>query len=266
MAYQDALAKYERAQKHIQDFKIAVDTFRDANRDHVGVKVDEQTGDIVYYVKSVPVVPTEISLLLGDALHNLRSALDHLAHAIVRPTTPTAIKDTFFPIADTADGYCSMAGACIKGIRQPCRQIFDRIQPYKGGGFGHYLWQLNKLDVIDKHRLLLTVSFAPSGRTLTPSEREKANAKFNRFGNLVRLSIPHGMVSSDPAPSFPLYEGQILFTVPAAETEHQMGFSFDVALHEPEVAKTASALLLLNFISSEVGTVIGELAPCATIH
>jgi hypothetical protein len=90
-AFDRVLAKYQRAQKHMEDFQSAVDLFRDSNRDSVGAKIDEETGDAIYYVKSVPVVPDSISLILGDALHNLRSTLDHLAHAVVRPTTEKAI-------------------------------------------------------------------------------------------------------------------------------------------------------------------------------
>ena len=77
-AYPTILEKFNWAEKHINDFKSSVDAFRDANRDHVATNTDEQTGDVTYYIKSVPEVPDPIRLILGDAIHSLRSTLDYV--------------------------------------------------------------------------------------------------------------------------------------------------------------------------------------------
>jgi hypothetical protein len=147
-------------------------------------------------------------------------------------------------------------------------QIFRRIQPYKRG-FGHPLWQLHELDIIDKHRLPLTASYSPMARTMTPEEREKFDAAFSRISQnptLKFLSVPHRMVGVS-APTFPLYAGQELATLPASDAKHQMGFSFGVALNEPAIAEAGvDAISFLSFLSSEVGRVISDLALCATIH
>jgi hypothetical protein len=267
MSYQDVWAKYERAQKHIDDLRIAVGEFGNANRNHVGRKTDEKTGDVIYYLKSVPIVPDSISLMLGDAIHNLHSSLDYLAHAIVRPVGDRAIKDTKFPIRDTAEGFNAALPGCIQGAGEFCLQAFKRIQPYKGG-FGHPLWQLHELDIIDKHRLPLTASYSPMGRTITPKEREKfdaALARISQDSTLKFLSLPDHMIGVS-APTFPMYACQVLATLPASDAQHQMGFSFGVAINEPAIAEAADAIFFVSFLSSEVRRIISDLGSCATIQ
>ncbi|HSY35783.1 MAG TPA: hypothetical protein VK814_08545 [Acidobacteriaceae bacterium] len=267
MSYRDVWAKYDRAEKHIKDFRSAVAAFGDANRDHVGKKTNEETGDLIYYLKSVPVIPVEISLILGDAIHNLHSSLDYLAHAIVRPVGARAIKDTKFPIRDTSDGFDAALQGCIQGARDYCLQIFRRIQPYQRGN-GHALWQLHKLDIIDKHRLPLTASYSPMARTITPEERKKLDTVFSRVTQnptLKSLSVPHQIIGAS-VPTFPMHEGQILASLPAADAQHQMGFSFGVALNEPAIAQVGvDAISFASYLSGEVRMVINDLGACATL-
>ena len=82
-SYGRVLAKCDWAEKHIDDFNVAVDRLRNANRDIVQPDVDPQTGDVSYRLALVPEVPVEVALTLGHALHNLRSALDYLAWGMV---------------------------------------------------------------------------------------------------------------------------------------------------------------------------------------
>jgi len=267
MSYDAVWKKYERAGEHIKNLWLAVEAFREANRDKVGTKTDEQSGDVVHYLKSVPIVPVEIRLILGDAIHNLHSSLDYLAHAIVRPVGTKAVRDTKFPIGDTAEGFSAELPRCVKGAREYCLQTFRRIEPYRGGN-GHPLWQLHKLDIVDKHRLPLTAVYNPMGRTMTPQEREKFDTSFSRISQdplLKFLSVPSGMVGAS-APELPLKEGQILATLPAADAKHEMRFAFGVALDEPAISEAVDIVYLAEFLSSEVRRVINDLGGCATIR
>ena len=51
-----------------------------------------------------------------------------------------------------------------------CMIEMDNMQPYKGG-FGDWAWKLHQLDIVDKHRPLLTVATVPVARSMTASER-----------------------------------------------------------------------------------------------
>src|SRR5579863_2579873 len=110
------LTKYDWAKKHVHDFERAADDFRQANPYTVGRKVNDQTGDITYFVESVPEIPSELSLRFGDSVHNLRSTLDHLAHALVFAAGGAPDNHTCFPIFDTSTAYTSLSRSKVPGL------------------------------------------------------------------------------------------------------------------------------------------------------
>ena len=130
-----------------------------------------------------------ISLLIGDALHNLRSALDLLAFALANAYTkplPEEVADrSEFPIFGDEDGHGgtgvgsarfyarTKAGkpahgsglAKISGWHPVAQAIVEGLQPYKRGDEcrSHPLWVLHELDRISKHRLLHTTATGSAG-------------------------------------------------------------------------------------------------------
>jgi hypothetical protein len=247
------LEKFNWAQKHISDLQMAIDAFRDTNGNHVGKNTDVQTGKVTYFLKSVPEVPNSIALTVGDAIHNLRSTLDHLASAMEVAAGETPDKYTGFPVFDSPEGYRDCPQTKIKGLREPCKRTIDRIQPYKGGN-GHRLWQLHQLDIRDKHRILLTVSFVPVARTLTPSERELFERTFS-------VTHPFNMVAGTERIRR-LQAGQELLTVSGEDAKQDMGFAFDVAIDEPGVVEVFPALTFLHLACQEVYRAVNDLGPC----
>jgi hypothetical protein len=101
-------------------------------------------------------------LIIGDAVHNLRSALDHLAwqlvesHAAITPGAPGPDENTAFPIYQTAPKKKFAALAKVQGMGPGAVSLLESLQPYNCGD--NTLWELSKLDNIDKHRLLLVVA------------------------------------------------------------------------------------------------------------
>jgi hypothetical protein len=103
--------------------------------------------------------------IIGDAVHNLRSALDHLAWQLAVPsaraTTPRRIE---FPIfLDDPATDREIRGALTKKLnclRPESQAIIDGAQPYKTGDRHHPLWLLQTLWNTDKHRTLHTSGFA----------------------------------------------------------------------------------------------------------
>ncbi len=128
--------------------------------------------------------PTDpLSLLIGDVVHNLRSALDSLAFALATAfTTPLPEKfarTSEFPIFGDEDGQ-GRAGtgraqfnrrdgqgrpargsglAKIQGWHPSAQAAVEQLQPYQRGlDFrADPLWVVHELDRLDKHRLLHTV-------------------------------------------------------------------------------------------------------------
>jgi hypothetical protein len=103
--------------------------------------------------------------MAGDIVHNLRSALDHLAYHLVAvglecspfmPLTEREMRHIYFPIAETSEKYESEKPAKVKGMLLEAVEAIDRLKPYKGGNPA--LWRIHELDNIDKHRTLFTLA------------------------------------------------------------------------------------------------------------
>ena len=115
--------------------------------------------------KTVPTLPIDAVTIAGDLVHNLRSALDHLARQLVLvgmeiapPAIPFTEKDwrsIYFPIAETAKKYEAEKTRKVKGMLLEAVETIDRLKPYKGGN--DHLWRIHELDNIDKHRSLFTL-------------------------------------------------------------------------------------------------------------
>ena len=77
-------AKIERAEKHVNEFDNAQRAFLHSYPVTFTHKQDQSTGHYKVIIENIRPVPLELSLSIGDAIHNLRSALDLLACQLVR--------------------------------------------------------------------------------------------------------------------------------------------------------------------------------------
>jgi hypothetical protein len=140
--------KLDRAREHIGAVEAVVIAYHRSNPYRVVVEPDWELGRSVARVgDSVDPVPDAIPLILGDAIHAMRSSLDHFANAAV----PNPSRDTAFPIWRAArpprpadiNGIVNgkLAGASkalIRGVKA--------AEPYRGGK-GEFLWVLDELDI-----------------------------------------------------------------------------------------------------------------------
>jgi hypothetical protein len=117
-------------------------------------------------------IPAGWPLELGDAVHNLRSALDHLVWALILTegrVQPN--KRTQFPVFedDTADGWTNprrTAQRTLAAIHPIHGRVIKGIQPYTWKSRGkdpalHPLARLSRLDNDDKHRTITTLLANP---------------------------------------------------------------------------------------------------------
>jgi hypothetical protein len=94
-------AKIERAKEHIRDLNAEWQAFRATDSYGIRVDLDPQTGERVYRFEIRQQISIDIATIIGDAVHNLRSALDHLACQLVEANGRTATNRTAYPIRDT---------------------------------------------------------------------------------------------------------------------------------------------------------------------
>lgn len=254
-AWFQVLAKYERAGKHIDDLKVHVDTFHKSNPCAIAREDDLQASQAIYRVTAVPQVPSEIPLILGDALHNLRSTLDHLVWKMIEAAGATPDPThTSFPIFEDAKGFADLMPGRVKGLGQRAKEKISSFCPYKTGNYT--LWTLHQLNIRDKHRLLLTTCHRPFGHSLTPSEEQEFIRK--RDG---RRSWPDYEITYANEPIVPLQAGHILRTIPISEANENVGFVIGVAIHEPGITEGMPVTLLTSLLHMEVGLIINTLAP-----
>jgi hypothetical protein len=139
---------------------------------------DSNLGCLRFFVAEVEPMPPRWGLLLADALHNVRCALDHIAwHVVAIGSSPPARaadqRRVGFPIYDTADGFANSDGTRIPGVSGQQRAIIELHQPHhRGSNAGmHPLALLQDLNNTDKHRELRTLVAARGGNLridLTP--------------------------------------------------------------------------------------------------
>lgn len=159
----DIRSKIGRAKKHINDFRIATTEFNKTKPCNVVIERDPETGKLIYTVTKVDPIPPQLRIIAGDAIQNLRSALDYIVYALVYAHSGKRSTKVEFPISDceplTEKQQSRFAGK-VEGMRQDAIEAIQRIKPYKGGD--DTLWRLHRLNIIDKHRLLTAASLAVS--------------------------------------------------------------------------------------------------------
>jgi hypothetical protein len=254
--------KVERAKEHIADLQRTIRRFLETNPYKVGTKYDPQSRKLIYYVTSAEPTPARLPLFAGDAIQNLISALDHLAYQIVCSDTGDAPPNPnwiYFPIADDAAKYEAKKGGKIQGARQETIDAIDALKPYKGGN--DQLWQLYRLNNIEKHRLLLTVGSHASGVHLGQMVAEHLLS--GGFPTEAVDAIKSMAVYLRPADTgFPLKAGfELLIGGIDEKPNPDQQFRFDVALSEPGIIQSKSLLETLHQFSALVEGIVSALTP-----
>jgi hypothetical protein len=122
-------------------------------------KFDREAGEYFVLIRVRDDPPIQWSVLIGEVVHNLRSALDHLAWQLVKANGDTPNRDTGFPIFTQdpfADGTDERTlrrwERMTKGMHADDIAGIKGFQPYKRGNKVNSLFILNSLSNWDKHR------------------------------------------------------------------------------------------------------------------
>ena len=158
--------KLERAKAHIYDLEQRLRLFSQSKPYTVLVKTDVQHGKpcgrlVATRNHAVPDPDVTLVLLAGEALYQLRSALDHLVHQLVALNGNAAVlkesRSHQFPIFKSPQGYGSRACGMIYGVASDVGMFIEDAQPYKRTPHAPTkdpLWILQDLNNTDKHRLI----------------------------------------------------------------------------------------------------------------
>jgi hypothetical protein len=251
--------KVDRAKVHAAALRDAVRQFFDTQPYKVGAKHDPNTRKLVYFIAEAQAAPDDLALLAGDTIQNLVTALDHLAYQLVCKDTgdaPPNPRGIYFPIADDQAKYDASKESKLAGASTKTIASIDAVRPYRGGNDA--LWRLDRLNKIEKHRLLFTVGSQAAGIHLgqlmsklvarsMPPDAAAAFAKMDIYLNPADKGFPL-------QPGFELYIGQV-DEVPDPNQQ----FRFQLALHEPGIAEGLPIIETIDELISTVDTVTKDL-------
>jgi hypothetical protein len=162
--------KLDRARKHLDELigRLAVYAHREPYR--LVTQVEDEGRKLVFVFELVEKPFPEWGVIIGDFIHNLRSALDHLAYQVVDANGGTVSGDVKFPIYKCKTSYCGWRKGRkrhrdpLAGVNARAIDAFEQEQPYRRKDTGddpasHPLAIINKLWNDDKHKLLIPAIF-----------------------------------------------------------------------------------------------------------
>jgi hypothetical protein len=155
--------KIERANAHIREVSALIDSFQAPNPYESFIQVNALNGVKCIKIRLTEEPPAEISVISGEILYLLRSALDHLVTSVATHRHVLAIERTSFPIERTREKFEAKLTQRKIGHRLP--ELADALrthEPYEGGK-GDLLWWLHWLNGMEKHKILLAVAGANVG-------------------------------------------------------------------------------------------------------
>src|SRR5487761_562821 len=176
-------SKIERGSKHVLDLERTIKEFLNSKPFTIETTRHPTTRRLIYYVTDVQPVPRDSALIAGDALQNFRSALDHLAfelHLKGSNREQSVDRRIYFPIAESAEKLRDGLRRQVGAAPQEAVDAIIALEPYRGGK-GHQLWMLNELNVIDKHRTLMTVGSVYRSVNVGPRIMRDVKTKMNQM-------------------------------------------------------------------------------------
>lgn len=186
--FESARLKLERAYQHGLELEQTFGSFAYNNPHEARIKFNVDGGQIkrvwVEVLAPKP-LPDSLSLSLGDAIHNLRCAVDHVTWELMGIDGGTQNKFTKFPVGDTRQRYESACRA-MPTPRDDTKQFLIDLAAYKGGT-GQMLYAINALDNADKHHAITPVLHASQVDGVTfiklgTGERERRGPLFTKPG------------------------------------------------------------------------------------
>lgn len=152
--FESSRLKVKRAYSHIKELESLFQAFLNSDFCRVVIDGEPGAGPLLIKVVSIASPPPEMSLVIGDAVHNLRASLDHVIVQIFGKGS----HQTAFPVAKNRDnpGSHSTYGLIRKTLPKLAALLTDEIGIHDTGDV--CLWAISALDNIDKHNLLIAVA------------------------------------------------------------------------------------------------------------
>jgi hypothetical protein len=156
--------KLDRAEHHVIELHNLMKRFVQLQTYKVVADMDLDPGYISWVARGEEVMAHDnFAPIIGDAIHNMRDALDLAVSALMRQAGQSD-EHVYFPTAKSRNDLQETIAKRAK--KQPfpgdlVRVLETIVQPYIGGN-GYLLRTLHALAIMDKHRLIVPTIFGTS--------------------------------------------------------------------------------------------------------
>jgi hypothetical protein len=228
-----AAAKLIRAMEHLDSLKEELSTFRfQEEAFKISGVVDEEA--CVFTIKVEPKWPNVTlahwAVIVGEVVHNLRSALDYLVCESMRVSGVGPGRHNAFPILSTEPepGFRAWATAGPRRGRRPGKlfglssegvDLVESVQPFKGTEASLRLAQLDRLWQMDKHKTLIPVILTGRPPDLVAEDCVIVSRTEEMQGRTLVLTVAVDPTGPQPrihafahAPSELAFGGRLLFS------------------------------------------------------
>ena len=158
-------AKLKRAEENIKNLEREITLFFDYGPNRAVPDNDMQAIQKLADLHVDRPVPIRFSVLAGEIVHQLRSALDHLAWQLssdsYRKKRPKVIAFPIFKTDPAKEKKMKSYARKVEGMSRTAKALVERLQPYKSSASGGHLLQIiEEMDVVEKHRELIFMTRA----------------------------------------------------------------------------------------------------------
>lgn len=251
--------KLRRANEHLETLERAVQGFRVRNPHEVRTQFDSETRDYVVWTRIREMPPPDWSLIVGDVVHNLRSALDHLAYQLVIKAGGEPTNRTSFPIfhndpfTETPKGTRSWRDR-VSGMLDEDVAHIKSLQPYQQRYVQgsdppeeHVLFTLNELWNADKHRqLIVTLTFHTGAQF---GIQHMIGCEFELLGQRPLGPCENGTV---------IARYRLTPTTPDPEVDMNVDVAFEIGLVEARLPDPLKLLQVLRMMGDHVADIVDD--------
>ncbi|MEX1071094.1 MAG: hypothetical protein WEC37_00565 [Anaerolineales bacterium] len=250
-----AARKVSRAQKHFRELQEQTDEFKKGEPFKVILEAGEiEPEELVGIVRQQKPLPEDTSVIVGDVLHNLRSAFDNLACQLVLENGKQVRRGpagTSFPMFETEKEFDQNGPKRTEGMSPRAIEIVRSFQQFRTGS--DTLTKLHALNIEDKHGLsiLPAVSIA---RIEFPEQSQRD--QLNTLGILNRRAL-----------YLPLRDGTRLFWMKPSEGKFQDDIKIrplpqiELIFLQPEIVRGNPILDLLTDSIAAANYALNKFAP-----
>lgn len=235
--FSGASLKVLRAKRHISDLDAELTRYFSRYPHGVTQLADLEKDRFGWLITEIKPLPRHFPLLVGDAVHNLRSSLDYLIAAIAAANGRT-FRDTSFPIVKRKADLPARLKKDVRKAGPIAQKLVRDVKPYQRGN--RALYAIHQLDLIDKHQLIVPVA--------TVQDVTLSTGLFDGKPLMVasgRLYSFHRKTQFIPAPK------GCEFDIP-----HNIRFSGDIVFARGRPLSGQSCIAALNMLADETSSVI----------